>query len=79
MTDQDQFNPQAPLTDAQLDGVDGGHGQRFAYYTVVHGDNLTRIAHYFRTSIQAIMDYNPIITDRNFIRTGWVLKVPDNR
>ena len=46
---------------------------------MVHGDNLTRIAHYFKTSIQAIMDLNPIITDRNFIRTGWVLKVPDNR
>ncbi|MEN6418581.1 MAG: LysM domain-containing protein [Clostridiaceae bacterium] len=67
------------LNESQLNEVSGGQGQRFAYYTVVHGDNLTRIAHYFKTSIQAIVDYNPIITDRNFIRTGWVLKVPDNR
>lgn len=79
MTDNEKLNQNAQLDDAALDAVDGGRGQRFAYYTVVHGDNLTRIAHYFKTSIQAIMDYNPIITDRNFIRTGWVLKVPDNR
>ena len=67
------------LNESQLNEVSGGSGQRYAYYTAVHGDNLTRIAHYFKTSIQAIMDLNPIITDRNFIRTGWVLKVPDNR
>lgn len=67
------------LNDSELSEVSGGRGQRYAYYTVVHGDNLTRIAHYFKTSIQAIMDLNPIITDRNFTRPGWVLKVPDNR
>ena len=79
MTDQEKLNQQGQLNDAELEGVDGGSGQRYAYYTVVHGDNLTRIAHYFKTSIDAIMNWNPIITDRNFIRTGWVLKVPDNR
>lgn len=79
MTDNENLNQNAQLNDTELEGVDGGRGQRYAYYTVVHGDNLTRIAHYFKTSIQAIMDLNPIITDRNFIRTGWVLKVPDNR
>lgn len=79
MTDNEKLNQDAQLNDAELEQVDGGRGQRYAYYTVVHGDNLTRISHYFKTSIQAIMDLNPIITDRNFIRTGWVLKVPDNR
>ena len=79
MTDNENLKKDAQLNDAELEGVDGGSGQRYAYYTVVHGDNLTRIAHYFKTSIQAIVDLNPIITDRNFIRTGWVLKVPDNR
>ena len=79
MTDNEKLNQEAQLNDAELEGVDGGRGQRYAYYTVVHGDNLTRIAHYFKTTIQAIMDLNPIITDRNFIRTGWVLKVPGNR
>lgn len=67
------------LNDSELSEVSGGSGQRYAYYTVVHGDNLTRIAHYFKTSIQAIMALNPIITDHTFVRTGWVLKVPDNR
>ncbi|MEN6327602.1 MAG: LysM domain-containing protein [Syntrophomonas sp.] len=67
------------LNDSELSEVSGGHGQRYAYYTVVHGDNLTRIAHYFKTTIQAILDLNPIITDPLYIRTGWVLKVPDNR
>ena len=79
MTDNENLNKSAQLGDAELEQVDGGRGQRYAYYTVVHGDNLTRIAHYFKTTIQAIVDINPIITDRNFIRTGWVLKVPDNR
>jgi len=79
MTDNEKLNQDTQLNDADLEGVDGGRGQRYAYYTVVHGDNLTRIAHYFKTSIQAIVDLNPIITDRNFVRTGWVLKVPDNR
>lgn len=67
------------LNDSELNEVSGGSGQRYAYYTVVHGDTLTRIAHYFKTSIQAILDLNPIITDRFFLRTGWVLKIPDNR
>ena len=79
MTDNEKLNQEAQLTDDALEQVDGGSGQRYAYYTVVHGDNLTRIAHYFKTSIQAILDLNPIITDRNYVRTGWVLKVPDNR
>lgn len=79
MTDNENLDKNAQLDDAQLEGVDGGRGQRYAYYTVVHGDNLSRISHYFKTTIQAILDLNPIITDRNFIRTGWVLKVPDNR
>ncbi|MEN6350436.1 MAG: LysM domain-containing protein [Syntrophomonas sp.] len=66
------------LNDSELNQVSGG-SQRYAYYTVAYGDNLTKIAHYFKTSMQAIMDLNPIITDRFFIRLGWVLKVPDNR
>ena len=69
------------LNNDDLDQVAGGDtmGQRYAYYTVVNGDNLVRIAHYFRSNIQAVMDLNPIITDRNYLRPGWVLKIPDNR
>ena len=43
MTDQDKLNQETQLNDAELEQVDGGRGQRYAYYTVVHGDNLTRI------------------------------------
>ncbi len=67
------------LNDSELNEVSGGDGQRYAYYTVVHHDDLTRIAHYFKTTPQAIIDLNPIITDEFSLRTGWVLKVPDNR
>ena len=69
------------LNNDDLDQVTGGDcaHQRYAYYTVTHGDNLVRIAYYFKTTEQAIMDANPIITDRTFIGPGWVLKVPDNR
>lgn len=66
------------LNDFQLNEVCGGSGQRFVYHTVVHGDNLTRISHWYKTSIQVIMNLNPIITNPNFVRPGWVLKVPNN-
>ena len=37
MTDNEKLNQDAQLNDAELEGVDGGRGQRYAYYTVVHG------------------------------------------
>jgi hypothetical protein len=67
------------INDSELDQVAGGSRQRYAYYTVVHGDNIARIAHYFKTIIQAILDLNPIIADRNYLRSGWVHKISDNR
>ena len=42
-------------------------------------DNLTRIAAKYKTTIKAIMDRNPSIKDKNLIRTGYWLIVPDNR
>ena len=71
------------LTDEELAQADGGANvngtTKYVEYTVVRGDNLTRIAHHFKTTIATIMALNPIIKNRNFIRTGWVLLVPDNR
>lgn len=68
------------LNNEDLDGVAGGDTveQRYAYYTVVHGDTIFGV-HYFKTTVEAIMDHNLIITDRNILRHGWILKVPDNR
>ena len=69
------------MTDEELDTVAGGARVtgKTVLYTVRRGDNLTKIAKRYRTSIQAIMDRNPIIKDKNFIKTGWKLTVPDNR
>ena len=70
------------LTEDELAEVGGGaatSGGRFIEYTVVTGDNLTRIAKRYKTTISDIMALNPIIKNRNLIRVGWVLLVPDNR
>ena len=58
---------------------DSATGQKYVMYTVVHGDNLTKIATMFKTTVKAIVELNPQIKDPNLIITGWVLKVPDNR
>ena len=58
---------------------DSATGQKYVQYTVMHGDNLTKIATKFKTTIKAIVELNPKIEDPNKIVTGWVLKVPDNR
>ena len=63
----------------QLDEVTGGSKQKYYEYTVKHGDTLIRISNHFHTTVEAIMRLNPRIKDKNFIVTGWVLKVPDNR
>lgn len=49
-------------------------------YTVVRGDNLTKIAKKYKTTISRIVDLNSIkykslLTDRNFILIGWVLRL----
>jgi LysM repeat protein len=55
--------------------------QRYAYvkYRVEAGDNLTKIARKFNTTVDEIFNMNRIIENKNRIQTGWVLNVPDNR
>lgn len=69
------------MTEEELEQVNGGAGNKKVIdYTVQHGDNLTRIASYYRTTVNAIMRLNPNkIKDKNFIVTGWTIKVYDNR
>lgn len=80
-----RYNPQIEDRDKIYPGqkVDIPTGsatkQKYAKYTVVHGDNLTKIATKFKTTVKAIVELNPQIKDPNLIITGWVLKVPDNR
>ncbi len=52
---------------------------KYVSYTVVAGDKLASIAKAFKTTVAAIVAANPTIKDPNLIRTGSVLKVPDNR
>lgn len=48
-------------------------------YTVLAGDNLTRISKMYNTTIEEIVSLNPSITNPNLVRTGTVIKVPDRR
>lgn len=48
-------------------------------YKVLAGDNLTRIAKMYNTTIDEIVSFNPSITNPNLIRTNTVIKVPDRR
>ena len=68
---------QVPMNENDLDEVSGGGGgfNDFVYYTVVKGDTLTRIAHRFHSSVDAIAAMNGI-QNKNFIRIGQVLKIP---
>lgn len=75
----DDFSPEL-INDESLASVSGGAVTgKYVIYTVARGDNLTKIAKRFCTSIPAIMALNPIIKDKNFIKPDWQLKVPDNR
>ena len=45
-------------------------------YVVQTGDYLKRIAASYQTTVQQLVDLNPIITNPDFIKPGWVLQVP---
>lgn len=64
------------LSEDRLEEVNGGAGERYVHYTVVCGDTIVKIAQRYRTSVQSIIDVNPIIMDGNELRVGWILLVP---
>ncbi len=80
-----KYNPQIEDRDKIYPGhkIDIPEGsatkQKYYEYTVVPGDNLSKIKAKFKTTVAAIVKLNPIIKDPNLILPGWVLKVPDNR
>jgi murein DD-endopeptidase MepM/ murein hydrolase activator NlpD len=47
-------------------------------YTVQEGDTLSHIAQCFGMRIAEIQGLNPFINNPNYIRTGWVLRVPES-
>ncbi len=58
---------------------DAKHPPKVVEYTVLAGDNLTRISKMFNTTIEEIVSMNPSITNPNLVRTNAVIKVPDRR
>jgi len=52
---------------------------KYASYTVVPGDSLSKIAKVFKTTVADITKANPSIKDPNLIHAGTMLKVPDYR
>ena len=57
-------------------GIVGGEpGTGFATYTVVGGDNLTRIASRYNVNLQTLVQLNGILNP-NLIKVGQVLRVP---
>ena len=69
----------------EMENVNGGRGgsptmlpekKGFFVHQIASGENLTRIAKKFGTTVKAIMDANPTIDNANFIRTGFYIYVP---
>ena len=71
------------IPDEELEEVTGGakYGDgslQLVTHTVVRGDALYKLANRYNTTTRKIQARNPIITNRNFIREGWVLQIMAN-
>lgn len=64
---------------AGLPGAAAGQGGCGASYTVRSGDTLAAIAERCETSVQALMQANPIVENAARISIGWELTIPDAR
>ncbi len=67
---------------AELGGVVGGYKrprdkEGFFIYKIVRGDNLTKIARRFDTTVKDIMRWNPKIKDKNLIYAGDYLYIEE--
>ena len=51
----------------------------FDVYKIQSGDNLTRIAKKFNTTVDYLFAINPDITNKNFIRAGYYMYVPQTK
>ena len=64
-------------------GGDGGYSKKpaakkgFRIYQIKSGDNLTRIANTFQTTVDTIVKANKsVISNPNFIRAGFFIYIP---
>ncbi len=65
------------VTEEELERAVGGVGNKYYLYTVKKGDNLTKIAARFRTTVDEICNLNrDKIKDRDLIQIGWKLLIP---
>ena len=65
------------LSESRLEEVNGGTGEKYFLYTVERGDNLSRLAGRFGTTVQNIIDLNPMIWNQKELRPGWILRIPE--
>ncbi|MGQ9682958.1 MAG: LysM peptidoglycan-binding domain-containing protein [Anaerolineae bacterium] len=68
--------PPAAAEPTPAGGTQQPQGRGEVTYLVRWGDTLARIAQQHGTTITAIVDRNPQITDRNFVKAGTTLVVP---
>lgn len=46
------------------------------FYKVRWGDTLSKIAKEHETTVEAIMECNPSIKNKNHIEAGWIINIP---
>ena len=72
----------------QMEQVSGGKGgsetplrptDKYDVYKIQSGDNLTKIARKFNTTVQFLFDINATITDKNDITAGRWMYVPKQK
>ena len=69
-------NKAMELNENEMNEASGGAYKPLPYkpgffqYQIQPGDNLTRIARMYNTTVNKLMSYNPQIKDRNLIRAG---------
>ncbi len=69
------MNNVVELTEEETEFVTGGTGVTAQYYIIQRGDNLTRIARRFATTIKRLMELNPRIINPNKIYAGDRMRV----
>ena len=69
----------------EMEEISGGRGRSrtvlprkegFIVYQIEAGENLTKIAKRYSTTVKAIKAANPTIDNANFIRSGFYIYVP---
>ena len=69
----------------EMESIAGGRGgskaplpprENFGVYQIAKGDNLTKIAKRYYTTVDYLVSINPTITNKNDITAGYYMYVP---